>query len=106
MRISDWSSDVCSSDLLANRDLIALGNAEQHADRAHRHFGAEVADHVEVILADQRIETARAQGADFLLDAEHALGRDGALHRAAVRRMHRRIQTGRASCWGRVGEYG
>src|SRR3546814_19067775 len=35
MRISDWSSDVCSSDLLANRDkayaqpLLDLGRAKQ-----------------------------------------------------------------------------
>src|SRR3546814_13563628 len=32
MRISDWSSDVCSSDLLATQDNLVIGRAF-HADR-------------------------------------------------------------------------
>src|SRR3546814_20157142 len=47
MRISDWSSDVCSSDLL---DAV----------------GADVADHQFHLLADERRR--------HLVDAEHALG--------------------------------
>src|SRR3546814_1001243 len=29
MRISDWSSDVCSSDLVVHRDLVVVGAAVQ-----------------------------------------------------------------------------
>src|SRR3546814_7679977 len=32
MRISDWSSDVCSSDLLAGRSPATSGGAEQRAE--------------------------------------------------------------------------
>src|SRR3546814_17597379 len=36
MRISDWSSDVCSSDLPARQiDVAALGGAEMLLDRDH-----------------------------------------------------------------------
>src|SRR3546814_18726048 len=33
MRISDWSSDVCSSDLLNNTLTVAAGQAGSHAGR-------------------------------------------------------------------------
>src|SRR3546814_17110894 len=32
MRISDWSSDVCSSDLFLGRGDAGLGNAAQHLE--------------------------------------------------------------------------
>src|SRR3546814_14946215 len=44
MRISDWSSDVCSSDLHEAR-LIARGQVEFLRDRVHHHHD----DHVEQI---------------------------------------------------------
>src|SRR3546814_4024734 len=37
MRISDWSSDVCSSDLV---DILALGRAAPFADPGRQHFRA------------------------------------------------------------------
>src|SRR3546814_10198244 len=42
MRISDWSSDVCSSDLLAARhlDAAALGRLARGGDLRRRHRGA------------------------------------------------------------------
>src|SRR3546814_7197583 len=40
MRISDWSSDVCSSDLIAAMDKPALGDREG-LRRVHREHGRE-----------------------------------------------------------------
>src|SRR3546814_13139360 len=34
MRISDWSSDVCSSDLFAARGSVTAGNSSQMSDGA------------------------------------------------------------------------
>src|SRR3546814_7677630 len=42
MRISDWSSDVCSSDLIAAGRRLCI--AEQDGDRRGRHAGIVVAD--------------------------------------------------------------
>src|SRR3546814_3402149 len=63
MRISDWSSDVCSSDLLLDRLYVCVGpdlDGQQarlwHADRCHlvhRHRGA-VAVHVQVLEQSRR----------------------------------------------------
>src|SRR3546814_3550564 len=41
MRISDWSSDVCSSDLLDQLADGAQCQADRRADGAHRLFGAD-----------------------------------------------------------------
>src|SRR3546814_14617172 len=58
MRISDWSSDVCSSDLLG-RDLA-------HQDVAGAHFGADV-DHAGLVEAVQRLfGDVRDVGGDLL----------------------------------------
>src|SRR3546814_12955599 len=48
MRISDWSSDVCSSDLLASRDRLVL-DLDDVPERAVR---PEVGDLVSVGCAD------------------------------------------------------
>src|SRR3546814_18181868 len=50
MRISDWSSDVCSSDLGAGLDAVALGHApvDRHVRVEHAVAGVEprpAADH-------------------------------------------------------------
>src|SRR3546814_3623259 len=56
MRISDWSSDVCSSDLA---DLEAAAEREERARQRQRHHAAEVledarqlADHRRAVLLD------------------------------------------------------
>src|SRR3546814_4091465 len=80
MRISDWSSDVCSSDLVAHQrrfEVAALGqrfavSIEASAKRAH---------HLADVLAD-----------DEITDAELA---DLAVH----------VEIGRASCRERVCQY-
>src|SRR3546814_17642677 len=51
MRISDWSSDVCSSDLVAHAG-VAHGAAQHRA--AFRILGDLAVDHVE--LADHRLQ--------------------------------------------------
>ena len=47
--------------LVAHRDLVLLGDAEQHADDPHRHLRAEVGDEVEAAGADERVEAAGAE---------------------------------------------
>src|SRR3546814_10874594 len=64
MRISDWSSDVCSSDLRQMRDLpvgraagegiLAAFEAEQQSDRARRHDGADVHPVADGVRSEER----------------------------------------------------
>ena len=56
---------------VADRLLVLLGDAEQHADRAHRHLRAEVGDEVEAAGADERVEAAGAELADLRLERVH-----------------------------------
>src|SRR3546814_12613269 len=39
MRISDWSSDVCSSDLLPGRKIIYTNASADHAERVMERLG-------------------------------------------------------------------
>ena len=55
-------------DLVADRDLILLGDAEQHADGQHRHDRAEVGDEVEAALVHQGVEGAVAELAHLRFD--------------------------------------
>src|SRR3546814_6445292 len=103
MRISDWSSDVCSSDLAGAADGVAL-LVQQAADLAHhqhvvalvvaavaaaldraqaREFGLPVAQHVRLDVA---------QLAD-LADGEVALGRDRRELAVAARVKHGRLRS-------------
>src|SRR3546814_3774538 len=82
MRISDWSSDVCSSDLLA-RDRLG------HVDRVLRHE----------IDAD----ALRADQADDLLDLVGQRGRR--VVEQQMRLVEEEDENGRASCRERVGQY-
>src|SRR3546814_6121024 len=66
MRISDWSSDVCSSDLIAADHPIALALAEKDANLAAfaeecRHSGTAAAE----------IETQEKKGYDTGLSVIH-----------------------------------
>src|SRR3546814_17345353 len=50
MRISDWSSDVCSSDLRGDRrpvgeDVVAYPEAEEGAEHAVQEHGDQQGDH-------------------------------------------------------------
>src|SRR3546814_18748974 len=74
MRISDWSSDVCSSDL-----LLEVGGAEFAAVVEHHHLFAvgDRGEGIEVVAVVLR----RPAGGGELLD----LGRANALDRAGLR---------------------
>ena len=50
--------------------LVGLGYAQQHADGAHGHLGAQVLDEVEPALPDQRVEAAGAEAADLGLELD------------------------------------
>src|SRR3546814_20719358 len=108
MRISDWSSDVCSSDLtITERD-------EAHGLIAQRAFGGTnkwrtcyVSDgtgHAMLFtMSDQAIANGipvheRAEAIAFIHDG-------GRCHGAIVRHMVTGEQIGRASCRERVCEY-
>src|SRR3546814_9021896 len=67
MRISDWSSDVCSSDLAATDQMIS----EQTAERAEREVGTRMCGRSRLrrLFLDQfecGARDAETQGADFL----------------------------------------
>src|SRR3546814_19399937 len=68
MRISDWSSDVCSSDLIALADAVGAldaGDAALRADRAIAHLA------IHADLIDRRLDI----GAVGMAVDEHALAR-------------------------------
>src|SRR3546814_20257592 len=99
MRISDWSSDVCSSDLVARADTrrVETLDARQHGlDKRQRHaeplreigeVGAQIAR-----LVDQRDNLF----GDHRLDAREAF---------ADLRQQMLVAIGRASCRERVCQY-
>src|SRR3546814_18706200 len=102
MRISDWSSDVCSSDLLRIEDSlrVALGAAGQHLPRYQRLAGYAV---VREPLPRTRLGKYRR----FLLPQLYRQARDGkaagearALHaedRSDERRVGKKcVSTGRS----------
>src|SRR3546814_14854498 len=88
MRISDWSSDVCSSDLRHADFPLQRPNQIQNLrlDGDVQRGGGLVHDH-------QRRTAAQCYGDD------HALPH-------AARKMVRMLQLGRASCRERVCQYG
>src|SRR3546814_14936811 len=91
MRISDWSSDVCSSDLSSVTFLRGpLGGG----------LGLGVLDGLPDVLADVRLEVVVGDGDDFV-------GLDDGL-RAEPRHEARLVggKLGRASCRERAGQYG
>src|SRR3546814_8659443 len=88
MRISDWSSDVCSSDLLdsgvhLNEDVVAVG-VEQELDRAR------------VAVADLLGE-AHGVGADPVPQLRVEVGRRCDLDDLLVAALQRAVEIGKAS---------
>src|SRR3546814_5898640 len=96
MRISDWSSDVCSSDLLAVADLAASGRAQE--GRLADGVGREIIVQQEAfpVLAFQRVDDllvmARAEGGD-----DQRLRLAAGEHRRAVGPAENADQIGRAN---------
>src|SRR3546814_2983579 len=95
MRISDWSSDVCSSDLLAASNLHGTVLGDHRPARCRPAGGLEV-DHAKGDVAQrpsELVETAlRLPLGRPTLDRS---GLDGAAHVPDARRGHR--QTGSAA---------
>src|SRR3546814_4028384 len=95
MRISDWSSDVCSSDLMARSDegacmfLVDLPNPAIRTVRVIDTIDSSMpGGHAEVDTVDLRVP------------ADQMLGASGEGFSYA------QIQIGRAACRERVGQYG
>src|SRR3546814_8195993 len=91
MRISDWSSDVCSSDLVVLQagDLVARGNATPAGDGEglaaialeRIAFGRSDLQDVSVVLGDDGVHAAIRTGT---LDAEPFLSGDAGEAEAAA----------------------
>src|SRR3546814_17176937 len=101
MRISDWSSDVCSSDLLAeHRRAEAAPDDEQAKD-------AILGQRRETVVADRDDLVAHRIAGDMLLEfVPHGITLDimiGDRDRIDARRHHPEI--GRAPCRARVCQY-
>src|SRR3546814_6723533 len=74
MRISDWSSDVCSSDLLALQDACRRCFASLFTDRAIAYREAKGFDHLDVALSIGIQQMVRSDlsgsGVMFSIDTE------------------------------------
>ena len=77
--------------LVPDRDLVLLGDAEEHADDPHRQLGGELGDDVEAVRADQRVEAADAVVAHLVLERGHAPRGEDPGHEAPVHRVRRRV---------------
>src|SRR3546814_4970404 len=80
MRISDWSSDVCSSDLLAGKcsrgiRMLSLDDAQKRAEKlveAARKIGADAADALYICDASTQVQMRLG----LLEDVERSEGED------------------------------
>src|SRR3546814_9996428 len=87
MRISDWSSDVCSSDLLADEDVAGAHLGTDADDAALVEVGEQVGAHVREVPGDLLLAELGVAGIHLvLLDVD-------------------RREIGRASCRERVCQY-
>ncbi len=77
--------------VVPDRRLVGLGDAEQHADHAHRHHRTELGDDVEPVGADERVEAADAERPHLVLEGGHAAGGEHARHQAPVHGVHRGV---------------
>src|SRR3546814_4910942 len=71
MRISDWSSDVCSSDLLEPDAAKRLRQAELRLDISRKVAASESLDEVlETLIAITTLEVGAERGTLFLNDSD------------------------------------
>src|SRR3546814_17727753 len=101
MRISDWSSDVCSSDLQVSDDLAAIGKniLVLRLIPQHRHYD-------DLLRRDDR-----GHAKAIIVSVRHDHSADQACCNAPACRLRQfqftlAVQTGRASCRERVCQYG
>src|SRR3546814_9824353 len=92
MRISDWSSDVCSSDLMLVHALLAVNKTAANAHHAaKRDFGKRaIFALIPQYEGEVKITAANANFDDFL---------------GAARRVNEQLEIGRATCRERVCPY-
>src|SRR3546814_13156500 len=112
MRISDWSSDVCSSDLLIVMTRSGAGVRTYTFELTARRggIGARSADtFFKVAFRYPREEAAAAQAAAIQAAYAQAVAlQSGAIRSAldlSVLEGRRNLKIGRASCRERVGQY-
>src|SRR3546814_19144573 len=109
MRISDWSSDVCSSDLL-------VGGAQAPRELLHERpgeigmAGHEIAHRIAPELKRRaRARRDHRRGAFAAVEqrdlAQHCAGLGIGEHDLASGRGQHRTEIGRASCWERGWTY-
>src|SRR3546814_19219207 len=96
MRISDWSSDVCSS------DLAGVAEAPDFPDEAAR-FGFGVAGHIGFQPDD--IEPPSDERAQPREQPMLEIGREAVDRAEQIVGQHRIIKIGRTSCRERVCQY-
>src|SRR3546814_16868724 len=96
MRISDWSSDVCSSDLAAAANILPVqaGVCQYITRKVFTGRAAEIVSHKQVRIENQ-VAVGRMEGQD-------PTGRHGS-GEIRCRQIH--VQIGRASGRERVGKY-
>src|SRR3546814_13260458 len=101
MRISDWSSDVCSSDLRIGEPRAAMRRDERVAQQAgdgHRadtagHRGNRVGDRGDAVIVD----VADPPAFRFALGGRQAVDTDADPYRSATRRVGKAcVGTGRS----------
>src|SRR3546814_18228354 len=115
MRISDWSSDVCSSDLAADAgERIAQAGRHAGAEQRHQHdvFAGDLklaGQNLDGVIAEIAVAIAPATDGTVAFSAGpgRVAAQCGAAHAVASLRTPRRtaVPIGRAACRGRVGQY-
>src|SRR3546814_2625955 len=78
MRISDWSSDVCSSDLVGDETVVVLRRKHLLQARLQRRRTARAARGAEVHVRQAAIEQERQLAADRMAFPQHRAAMPGA----------------------------
>src|SRR3546814_3982979 len=82
MRISDWSSDVCSSDLLSRVVLVGLGKPAALDDQAAQAIGGRIVAHLnavgekEAIVLVDPIDGAKPGTSEIARSEERRVGKE------------------------------
>src|SRR3546814_12677422 len=92
MRISDWSSDVCSSDLTARCPFLGLGGAQFGGGLDQRRIGTEGTQRRLVTRIDHRLcDADEFAGARFILARERQTVAGCQCRRELVANLEREI---------------
>src|SRR3546814_17577751 len=94
MRISDWSSDVCSSDLMPRTPLIVEAHVEEMRAQAQLHHDADMVEQIAPSPAKAHLDACKEHFGIVITEAAEAS--------SVFRALERNRQLGRASGGGRV----